>query len=104
MVLWRRREAWTLQKRRVANIFGFRHVDEEIHARAVLVRIVMTGARLDRGRAAVMTCPVQIIEMSIGPAAPARFEITTGSLQHFICVIPISFKCSSYHHKRLSIY
>ena len=85
VVLGRRREARTLEEGRIAYVLRFGHVDEEVHARAVLVRVVVARSRLVGRSSPVVTRPVQIVLQHVAPPAPALFEIATGPLQHFIC-------------------
>ena len=70
-------ERGTLQNGRVAEVFGARHVDEDVHARTVLERVVKTGPRARRWRAAVVPDPVAVVVQRVVPAAPALFEVAS---------------------------
>lgn len=61
MVLWRGRESSALKDGRISQLSRFRHVNIDVHARAVLVSIVVTRPSL-RGRCRpIVSPPIQIV-------------------------------------------
>ena len=108
VILWRRWKAGALKDGRVAQLTGFRHVDVNVHARAVLVSVVMAGARLRSRRRAVVSPPIKVVTYlhvisaprtsktnskkrknkicpyRVRPAAPAALKVASRSVQNLI--------------------
>lgn len=61
VILGRRRESGALKNGRVAQLSRFRHVNIDVHPRAVFVRVVVTGTRLRSRSRSIVPSPVQIV-------------------------------------------
>lgn len=61
VILWRGRESSALKDGRVTQLPRFRHVNINVHSRAILVRIIVTRSRLWCRRRSVVSPPIEIV-------------------------------------------